>query len=237
MSRAAALALALALAALPAGAGAACRHALAVGLDDSGSVDAREYALQHAGLAQALLSPPVRALLLEDPAAPVWLAVYDWSGPADQRPVLDWTELRDGPVLEDAAARIAGARRGMGALQTAVGSALLYGEALLALRGDCPRLTLDLSGDGVSNLGPRPRDVRLARTAVPVTVNALAVGAGPAGSPGEPGTAELAAWFAAEVIRGPDAFVETATGFEDFAAAMERKLLRELGGVRVGTAQ
>ena len=41
----------------------------------------------------------------------------------------------------------------------------------------------------------------------------------------------LAAYFRADVILGPNAFVETANGFEDYAAAMEIKLLRELDGL------
>jgi hypothetical protein len=36
------------------------------------------------------------------------------------------------------------------------------------------------------------------------------------------------------VRRGPGAFVETASGFEDFADAMTRKLYREINDVMVG---
>ena len=43
--------------ALTAGPAAACRQALALGLDVSGSVDAVEYRLQTAGLAAALMAP------------------------------------------------------------------------------------------------------------------------------------------------------------------------------------
>jgi hypothetical protein len=42
---------------------------------------------------------------------------------------------------------------------------------------------------------------------------------------------ELSSYFRANVIRGPDAFVETALGFSDYAQAMERKLLRELQSI------
>ena len=48
-----------------------CRQALALGLDVSGSVDAREYRLQLSGVASALDAPEVREKLLSMPAAPV----------------------------------------------------------------------------------------------------------------------------------------------------------------------
>lgn len=41
------------------------------------------------------------------------------------------------------------------------------------------------------------------------------------------------AYYRAYVIRGDSAFVEAAQGFEDFEAAMIRKLLRELQVVAV----
>jgi len=39
---------------------------------------------------------------------------------------------------------------------------------------------------------------------------------------------ELQAYFEADVIKGPGAFVETALGFKAYQAAMTAKLLREL---------
>ena len=62
-----------------------------------------------------------------------------------------------------------------------------------------------------------------------MTVNALVIGIAerPGGNWGA-GIQELSAYFTANVLRGPAPFVEVALGFEDYAAAMERKLLREL---------
>ena len=41
---------------------------------------------------------------------------------------------------------------------------------------------------------------------------------------------DLVAYYRAEVLRGPGAFVEIAEDYADFARAMRRKLLREVGG-------
>ncbi len=214
---------------------AACRQALAIGLDVSGSVDQREFELQARGLAAALTSDAVRAVLLEAPGYPVALAVYDWSGEGHQRMILDWVEITDAAVLDRVAWVIASAVRIERSPATGVGAAMLYGDALLARRSDCPRAALDLTGDGLNNSGPQPRDVVLPARGPEVTVNALVIGVNrdEGWDGGDPGVAELTAWFTAEVIRGPDAFVEVALGYEDFAAAMERKLLRELEGLTV----
>lgn len=208
---------------------AACRQALALGLDVSGSVDAGEYQLQMRGLANALRHPEVQAALLTMPTAPVALAVYEWSGPNDQRLILDWRVVTDAAALGDIATQLANTRRGPGDPSTAIGAALHFGARLLAQRSACWKRTLDLSGDGKSNTGPHPRESHAALGAG-ITVNALVIGEPARSDQVSPGLGELSAYFRAYVIHGPDAFVETALGFDDFEAAMVRKLKRELQG-------
>ena len=98
---------------------------------------------------------------------------------------------------------------------------------------------LDLSGDGVNNDGPSAAEAYAMRDYSDITVNALAIEVEETGT--DHGLSEgaeegLAAYFKAEVIHGPGAFVERADGFEDFARAMRRKLLRELQ-IQVGQTQ
>ncbi len=210
-----------------------CRQALALGLDVSGSVDAREYRLQLDGLAAALDSGPVRAALLEQPEAPVEILVYEWSGPTDQVTLLPWTRITNARALDAAVALLRGLERREEATPgTALGVAMLHGARMLNQR-PCWRKTLDISGDGKSNLGPRPRSVKPQLEGTGVTINALVIGADdPAiGDRRQGEIGELSAYFNAEVILGPDAFVEVALGFEGYAAAMEIKLLRELDGM------
>ena len=76
-----------------AGADAACRQALALGLDVSGSVDEGEYQLQLRGLAAALVSDDVRASLVRLPDAPVRILVFEWSGQDYQRVLIEWTDI------------------------------------------------------------------------------------------------------------------------------------------------
>ncbi len=64
-------ALAIGLAAAGTSVAAQCRQALALGLDVSGSVDAREYRQQVGGIAAALASKEVRRKLMAMPSAPM----------------------------------------------------------------------------------------------------------------------------------------------------------------------
>ncbi|SPF78057.1 DUF1194 domain-containing protein [Pseudoprimorskyibacter insulae] len=221
-----------ALCALALPAHAACRQALAIGMDVSGSVDSTEYQLQLNGMANALQHPDVVAALLAGPDAPVRLSLFEWSGPGLQRVIAPWAEIA---TFEDLAALtqiIRQTPRLIGDPSTAIGAAMTYGVALLALQPDCPKRTLDLSGDGPSNTGPRPQDTRGQADANGITINGLVIGA-PArrrNGPVQAGSEDLWSYYTAYVITGPEAFVEAAKGFDDFEAAMVRKLLRELQG-------
>lgn len=231
MTRALTLA-ALLVAALGPPAQAACRLALALGLDVSGSVDAREYRLQLDGIAAALETAEVQAALFSMPDAQVDIAVYQWGAPDQQYLLLDWTTLH----APADAVRVAGLLRsstyGFPNPSTAIGAAIEFGAALLDERRGCWQRTLDISGDGPSNAGPHPglfpRDGS-------ITVNALVVN--PYGrantSKDLSGVQSLEAHFRAHVIRGPGRFVETAENFNDFGRAMQRKLLREVQMIAV----
>lgn len=220
-------------------AAADCRQALALGLDVSGSVDLREYRLQLDGLVTALNDPGVVSALLAMPERPVSLLVFEWSGPEDQAVIVPWTQITGRDALARISAALAGTERRASTPGTALGTAMELGAQLLDAQAGCARRTLDISGDGKSNFGPRPRDVKAAIGARGITVNALVIGADapPADDARQVQIGELSDYFRAEVITGPEAFVETALGFEDYARAMARKLRRELEGVVIGTLQ
>ena len=213
---------------LPHMADAACRQALALGLDVSGSVDTVEYRQQLDGVAAALQSEAVQDVLFMHPGAPITVAIYEWSGPEDQSVILPWTALSDPAALHAAVAQLHAHQRQPAAPTTAIGSAMLAGFVLLDQQPTCWKRTLDLSGDGRANTGPRPQDIAPHFLPPGVVVNGLVID----------GTtdAELTTYYKSYVVRGPGAFVETATGFADYAQAMERKLLRELESMVMGAA-
>lgn len=227
------LCLAAVLSVWSAGAWADCRQALALGLDVSGSVDAREYRLQMGGVAAALNAPEVRGKLLSLPEAPVRLLVFEWSGPEDHALVVPWIEIDSAATLDGVIATLQSTERRNASPGTALGVAMNEGARYLAQQGECWRRTLDISGDGKSNLGPRPREYKLLLEDSGITINGLVIGVDNpnTGDIRQAEIGELAAYFMAEVVLGPDAFVQTALGFNDYARAMEEKLIRELDGL------
>jgi hypothetical protein len=226
-ARLAAAALAL-LAGSAAGAVAQCRLALLIAMDVSASVDAREYVLQRDGLARALDAPDIRDAILNDPSGHVALAVYEWSGRTQQTVMLDWTVI-DGPARLDAViAGILGARRGWKDFPTAIGYALGYGAGMLAEAPDCDRQVIDISGDGTNNEGFLPASAYRHFPFQGVTVNGLVI---------EGQEADVLRFYQTEVLRGPGAFLEVAQGFEEFEAAMARKLFREINGLILGSRE
>ncbi|MEP3919470.1 DUF1194 domain-containing protein [Ascidiaceihabitans sp.] len=209
---------------------AQCRQALALGLDVSGSVDAREYRLQLDGVAAALNASTVQAALLDTPGSHVSLLIYEWSGPADQALILPWTPIMSVTDLEDITEILQQTARRATSPGTALGDAMILGARHLSMQPECWTHTLDISGDGKSNLGARPRDVKPVLLDDDITINALVIGADApqSGDNRQADIAGLSAYFHAEVVLGPDSFVETALGFDEYAQAMQRKLEREL---------
>ena len=215
----------------------ACRQALAMGLDVSGSVDSREYSLQLNGLADALSNAEVIAALLAQPDAPVNLAIYEWSGGRYQRLIIDWTAIEDRNTIDAVADRLRRWTRSDAPENTGLGAAMRFGAELLRASPNCDQWTLDISGDGKNNDWPRPIQVKNSGALASVTVNSLVIAQERMTQPdvGEAGdVADLTAYFRARVIHGPQAFIEVALGFEDYADAMKRKLLREIATLILG---
>jgi len=215
---------------------AVCRQALALGLDISGSVDGDEYRLQLDGLAGAMLHPDVILAFLAIPTVNVRVFVYEWGGQRGQTVLVQWTEIASLQDLQSVANTLRAHRRIPVRLPTALGDAMLFGANALSSQTDCWRRTLDLSGDGRSNVGPTPREAGADDTLDGVTINALVIGNEALQHVERYAAAleKLGLYFQAEVIRGPDAFVQPALNFAGFEEAMTKKLLRELGTRAVG---
>lgn len=198
----------------------ACRLALALAIDVSTSVDQRDYTLQRNGLANAIRSPEVKDAFLSS-GMPVAIAAFEWSGPHNQRVILDWTLMTSAEIMEGAADRIESIERFPTGFPTSLGNALSFGAEMMSSAPGCERFTVDVSGDGRNNNGYPPEVAYRDPAFVDIGVNALAIGGSePLGS--------LVEYFRESVIRGNGAFVEVARNHEEFEAAMRRKLIREV---------
>ncbi len=200
---------------LAAGQVAACELALALAVDVSGSVDAREYRIQMQGLAAGLRDGVVSEALVK---AKAQLALVHWTGTSRQALVIPWIQLRTFEDVENFADLVESTPRAWRNYSTAIGEALRYTLTEIALVPLCERYVIDVSGDGSSNEGVEPKFILADLRAAGVTVNALVI---------EGAEDDLTGYFWENVITGEGSFVVTADGFEDYGAKMRIKLRRE----------
>ena len=137
--------------------------------------------------------------------------------------LLDWTVIERPEILYDVAATLAASERSTAKFPTALGYALGYGATLFQSAPRCLYNTLDVSGDGKNNEGFGPDEAYNAFPFQDIVVNGLAINAAEFEA-----ETDLVPYYRNEVLHGPGAFLEIATGFEDFERAMSRKLEREL---------
>ena len=193
---------------------------LALLVDVSSSVNDQEFRLQADGLAAAFRAPAVRDALARLARRGVAVSVIQWANHANQRTSVDWTLLRGDADTQGLAARIETMPRLHNRGHTAIGSAVDFALAELeANRFAGLRRVIDVSGDGRANDGAplhAARDRALERG---VTVNGLAI---------LNELPHLDRYFRSYLIGGAGSFVMVARDYADFAAAMTRKLLREI---------
>ena len=197
----------------------ACGLELVLAMDVSRSVVNAEYELQMGGLADAFRDAEIAEAIRWIPGGAM-VTVTQWSGPSNQKQTIGWRHLTTEAEAAAFADEIDAMPRQFFAAYTAVGEALWHAGKLSTTNPNaCTRRVIDISGDGASNRGREPRRIADKLAASGVTVNGLAIkGAQP----------DPEVYYAAEVIAGPGAFLEVAQGFEDYADAIRRKLLREL---------
>ena len=194
----------------------ACDLALVLAVDVSGSVDNSEYRVQMDGLAAALRDPLVSEALVR---ARAQIMLLQWTGANRQRVTVPWTEMSDFEAVEKLAGAVSADARVWRNYSTAIGEALSASLDAFPSERRCTRRLIDVSGDGVSNEGAPPTDVRDRLAGAGVVVNAIAI---------EESEPDLTAYFYENLIFGEGAFVVSAATFEDYPAKIRLKLLREV---------
>ena len=221
--------LVLALALLAPGGGparaAAVDLALVLAVDVSESVDAEEYELQHEGIARAFDSAALVEAIRGGKYGAIDVLVLEWSDRDEQVVTVDWTRVSDAVSAGDFAAKVRASRRSSNGL-TAIGDALLAAHAAFKrLPDQATRRVVDLSGDGMANIGPPPAEVRDLLVADGIAINGLAI------LKTEPW---LDSYYDQNVVGGPGSFLMEVEDFPSFAAAMQHKLLSEVMAARPG---
>lgn len=206
----------MALAALNTHGAFACKIALALTVDVSGSIDGEEYVLQMEGLADALSDSTVADALVD---AQAHLMVMQWSGTSRQNISVPWRRMTDLSAVAALSSEVRRIPRQWRNFSTAIGDALLEAGNSFADVPHCERRVIDVSGDGLSNEG---FDVEAARNVVisqGIVINGLAI---------EGAEDDLTTYFRNSVIGGRGSFVVKAGSYADYPRAIRRKLLNEV---------
>lgn len=206
-----------------AAAGAAAQQAvdleLVLAVDVSSSVDDDEYFLQMYGLAQAFRHPDVLAAVRN--AGGLAVCLVQWSDSSKHAVAVDWTEVHDDATAAAFANAVVAAPRAIVGGQTSISGAIRFAMREIDRNAwDGRRRTIDISGDGRANAGSPPQRARQEAAAAGITVNGLAI------RNEEP---FVDTYFRNSVIVGESAFLIVADDYDDFAAAMIEKLIREIG--------
>ncbi len=205
---------------------------LVLAVDISGSIDALEARLQRDGYIQALLDPYVVQAIQQGRHGRIALAYTEWAGPLNQRLVVDWRAI-DGPESAAAfAALLREAPLGAGH-RTSISNAILHAVALFRQGGfRAARKAIDISGDGPNNGGFYVDDTRHRAAERGITINGLPILNGRPSPLGVPALEDIDLYYEDCVIVGPGAFIVVAETPESFAAAVRRKLILEISGLR-----
>ena len=213
------LAALLVLAAAPGVRAETVDTALVLALDVSSSVDEREYALQRDGIATAFESPALMAAVAGGKSHAIDVLVLEWSDPEIQVVTVGWTRVSDTASANAFAAKVRATQRSSQGL-TAIGNGLMAaGAAFERLPDEAARRVIDVSGDGMANIGVPCSEARDALLAKGITINGLVM------INDEPW---VDGYYSENVVGGPGAFLMQVADYREFAAAIREKLLSEI---------
>ena len=204
---------------------------LFLAVDVSRSMQPWELEIQRRGYAEALKSDAVWQAMQRGLLQRIAVTYVEWAGIASQRVVVPWTlvETRDdfARVADEITAHFDPALR-----RTSITSALDYAADSIGSNAFAGlRRVIDVSGDGPNNAGGTVSETRDRVVAQGITINGLPL---MTHDPDEPfsrwGIPDLDAYYEACVIGGPGAFVIPVREWDEFAAAVRRKLVLEIAG-------
>jgi hypothetical protein len=204
---------------------------LVLAMDVSRSMDQAKFQLQRQGYAAAISNPQVLNAIESGPHQKIALCFIDWSGPFEQKLVIDWSII-DGPV---AASRfgdlVAKAPRSF-YNSTSIGFGINFAITQIARAPfEAERQAIDVSGDGTNNAGPDVQVFRDRAVAKGILVNGLVILTEIESAPNPrhtnpPGGIEK--YYRDNVVGGAGSFVIVAEDYNSFGRAMVKKLIAEI---------
>ena len=198
-------------------------------VDVSRSMAPRELEIQRRGYAEALTSDAVLNVIGDGFLGHIAVSYVEWAGVYSQRTVVDWTIIGSLGDAQDFA-RTLTTHSGTGMRRTSISGALRAGADLFDGNGyQGLRRVIDISGDGPNNEGSPVSMARDEVVARGITVNGLPLMTQD-GMGGQWHLEDLDQYYANCVIGGPGSFMIPVTDWDEFAAAVRRKLVLEIAG-------
>jgi hypothetical protein len=206
---------------------------LVLAVDISNSMDPEEQELQRQGYVAALTSKEFLMALRSGAHAKVALTYFEWAGLYDQTILMPW-RLIEGPESAEAVAREIAAAPYRRAPRTSIYGALQFAKPLFDASGYRGfRRVIDISGDGVNNMGPPAAEMRDQVVKAGVTINGLPIMLSRRGGYGMWRMAyeHLDVYYEDCVIGGPGSFVIAIRQRDQFKEATRNKLVQEVAGL------
>ncbi|MEI9430301.1 DUF1194 domain-containing protein [Mesorhizobium sp. Cs1299R1N3] len=202
--------------------------AIVFAVDMSASVGSATADMLREGHAAAMYAPEVITAITHNRIGCVGITYFEWSSRGHLHRVLPWTRvcgLNDGKAV--ASVILKRAQRGYGRAggDTSISFAIEEGSRLLdQFPGGAPRKVIDIASNGTNNDGLPLQQSRLQAIAKGYTINAIVI------NPLIRSVRyDLTSYFAENVIGGPRAFVIAPASKSDYAVALRRKLVDEIG--------
>src|SRR5262249_30939041 len=201
---------------------------LVIAVDVSNSMDPEEQALQREGYILGLTSPEFVSALRSGMNGRIAITYFEWAGLYDQKIILPWRMVDGAATAEAVATEIARApyRR---APRTSIYGALQFAKPLFDSSGYAGlRRVIDVSGDGVNNMGPSVTLMRDEVLEANITINGLPILL--QRQYGFSADANLDIYYEDCVIGGPASFMIPIHEREQFKEATRTKLVLEIAG-------
>lgn len=215
----------------PARAGQEVDVELVLAVDVSRSVDAEEMEMQMQGYAAAFRDPRLAEGIAGGPLGAIAVTLFVWSDWNIQNTLIPWMRL-DGPAACERFARALDGASRETFLYTSISGAIDYAARQFGQRYEGLRRVVDISGDGVNNSGRPLAAARAEALDRGIVLNGLAVlDKTPQPSALLAGIPPVDEYYRDEVIGGPGAFLMVAEGYETFAGAVRRKIIREIAAI------
>ena len=202
-------------------------HSVAVDLelgllvDASSSVNASEFALQRDAYAAAFQSGTIQTAIASGAIGAIAVNYVYWSSAGNQQEAVGWTLIDSAASANAFGAAVSATTRPFGG-QTAPGNAIAFEAPLFNNGFDGTRNVIDVSGDGAQNNGISTAAARNAALAGGIdAINGIVIG----------GSASVLSFYQNNVQGGANSFTLTANSFNDFAGALNTKLIREITNV------